>query len=99
MEICRILFSLDANILLYILGYCCGVEASEDSSLNVSSSGVVGVNDLLIVGPGVLGRIIAKMWQQVITYSTLYHFFSLNNIGQYRSVIFLSWYCFSYTFS
>jgi hypothetical protein len=37
----------------------------------VSSSGAVGVNDLLIVGPGVLGRIIAKMWQQVITYSTL----------------------------
>jgi hypothetical protein len=40
------------------------IETSKDSSLNVSSSSVVGVNDLLIVGPGVLGRIIAKMWHQ-----------------------------------
>jgi len=26
----------------------------------------VGHNDLLIVGPGVLGRIVAEMWKQVI---------------------------------
>ncbi|KAJ4749983.1 NAD(P)-binding Rossmann-fold superfamily protein [Rhynchospora pubera] len=40
------------------------IETSSDSGLNATSSSAVGMNDLLIVGPGVLGRIIAKMWQQ-----------------------------------
>lgn len=30
------------------------------------SSGLVGQNDLLIVGPGVLGRIVAEQWRKVI---------------------------------
>lgn len=33
--------------------------------LGVSSSGFVGENDLLIVGPGVLGRMVAEKWQEV----------------------------------
>ncbi|KAJ4749987.1 NAD(P)-binding Rossmann-fold superfamily protein [Rhynchospora pubera] len=40
------------------------IETSSGSSLNATSSSAVGMNDLLIVGPGVLGRIIAKLWQQ-----------------------------------
>ena len=31
----------------------------------MSTSESVGQNDLLIVGPGVLGRIVAEKWQQV----------------------------------
>jgi hypothetical protein len=31
----------------------------------VSTSESVGQNDLLIVGPGALGRIVAEKWQQV----------------------------------
>ena len=36
--------------------------------------GGVGQYDLLIVGPGVLGRIVAERWQQV-NYCFLYPFF------------------------
>ncbi|PIA61658.1 hypothetical protein AQUCO_00300885v1 [Aquilegia coerulea] len=32
--------------------------------LDVSSTGLVGQDDLLIVGPGVLGRIVAQQWKQ-----------------------------------
>ncbi|XP_058082596.1 uncharacterized protein LOC131230691 [Magnolia sinica] len=35
-----------------------------NEGLAVSSSGQVGQNDLLIVGPGVLGRIVAEIWRQ-----------------------------------
>ncbi|KAF8394514.1 hypothetical protein HHK36_020724 [Tetracentron sinense] len=35
-----------------------------NEGLEVSSSGLVGENDLLIVGPGVLGRMVAEQWQQ-----------------------------------
>lgn len=31
-----------------------------------ASSGGVGENDLLIVGPGVLGRLVAEQWRQVL---------------------------------
>ena len=34
-----------------------------------STSGFVGADDLLIVGPGVLGRLIAQKWRQVLLYS------------------------------
>lgn len=40
----------------------------------VSASEGVGQYDLLIVGPGVLGRIVAERWQQV-NYCFLYPFF------------------------
>ncbi|CAK9145520.1 unnamed protein product [Ilex paraguariensis] len=32
--------------------------------LYASSSGLIGANDLLIVGPGVLGRIVAEKWRE-----------------------------------
>ncbi|XP_043720692.1 uncharacterized protein LOC122668163 isoform X2 [Telopea speciosissima] len=35
-----------------------------NEGLDVSSAGLVGENDLLIVGPGVLGRLVAKQWQK-----------------------------------
>ncbi|WVZ71151.1 hypothetical protein U9M48_019771 [Paspalum notatum var. saurae] len=37
---------------------------SHDKGSEVSGSNVVGQNDLLIVGPGVLGRIVAEKWQK-----------------------------------
>lgn len=41
-------------------------EGAPDNKLEASSTGAVGANDLLIVGPGVLGRIIAEKWREVI---------------------------------
>ncbi|XP_077240538.1 uncharacterized protein LOC143881383 [Tasmannia lanceolata] len=35
-----------------------------NEDLEVSSSGLVGANDLLIVGPGVLGRMVAEKWRE-----------------------------------
>uniref|UniRef100_A0A5B7AXH1 NAD(P)-binding domain-containing protein n=1 Tax=Davidia involucrata TaxID=16924 RepID=A0A5B7AXH1_DAVIN len=35
-----------------------------NEDLEVSSSGLVGANDLLIVGPGVLGRLVAEKWRE-----------------------------------
>ncbi|KAF2311003.1 hypothetical protein GH714_019000 [Hevea brasiliensis] len=35
-----------------------------NDKLGAASSGLVGENDLLIVGPGVLGRLVAKKWRQ-----------------------------------
>ncbi|KAJ9154450.1 hypothetical protein P3X46_027781 [Hevea brasiliensis] len=35
-----------------------------NEELGAASSGLVGENDLLIVGPGVLGRLVAKKWRQ-----------------------------------
>lgn len=34
--------------------------------MKAGSSGLVGENDLLIVGPGVLGRIVAEKWREVV---------------------------------
>lgn len=42
-------------------------EGAPNNELEASSAGTVGANDLLIVGPGVLGRIIAEEWRKVIT--------------------------------
>lgn len=36
-----------------------------NEELKGESSGLVGENDLLIVGPGVLGRLVADKWRQV----------------------------------
>lgn len=38
---------------------------SHDKGFDISDPNVVGQNDLLIVGPGVLGRIIAEKWKKV----------------------------------
>ena len=38
-------------------------EAVEAKAM--ASSGMVGENDLLIVGPGVLGRLVAEKWREV----------------------------------
>ncbi|KAG8370046.1 hypothetical protein BUALT_Bualt14G0076900 [Buddleja alternifolia] len=35
-----------------------------NNELEASSTGAVGANDLLIVGPGVLGRIVAEKWRE-----------------------------------
>ncbi|XP_059648939.1 uncharacterized protein LOC132294922 isoform X2 [Cornus florida] len=39
------------------------VDATNDE-LEASSSGMVGANDLMIVGPGVLGRLVAEKWRE-----------------------------------
>ncbi|GJN41416.1 hypothetical protein PR202_gn00788 [Eleusine coracana subsp. coracana] len=38
---------------------------SHDKGSEMSGTNIVGHNDLLIVGPGVLGRIVAEKWQKV----------------------------------
>ncbi|XP_020113814.1 uncharacterized protein LOC109727979 isoform X2 [Ananas comosus] len=40
------------------------VETSYESGMKLSCFDIVGENDLLIVGPGVLGRMVAEKWQQ-----------------------------------
>lgn len=42
------------------------IEGATNEELEASSSGLVGENDLLIVGPGVLGRLVAEKWREVI---------------------------------
>ncbi|KAF3456138.1 hypothetical protein FNV43_RR00788 [Rhamnella rubrinervis] len=37
---------------------------ARNEELEASSSGLVGENDLLIVGPGVLGRLVAQKWRE-----------------------------------
>lgn len=39
---------------------------ADEEQLESSHTGSVGNEDLLIIGPGVLGRIIAEKWKQVI---------------------------------
>lgn len=41
-------------------------EGAPNEELKGASSGLVGENDLLIVGPGVLGRLVAEKWRQVL---------------------------------
>ncbi|KAL1543134.1 hypothetical protein AAHA92_20146 [Salvia divinorum] len=43
-----------------------------NNKLEASSTGAVGANDLLIVGPGVLGRIIAEKWREEHPSSQIY---------------------------
>ncbi|CAN1238849.1 hypothetical protein LINGRAPRIM_LOCUS2198 [Linum grandiflorum] len=40
------------------------IVAKEDQGMETQSSGLVGKNDLLIVGPGVLGRLVADKWRE-----------------------------------
>ncbi|KAJ9181967.1 hypothetical protein P3X46_006009 [Hevea brasiliensis] len=40
------------------------VIGAPNEELEAASSGLVGENDLLIVGPGVLGRLVAEKWRQ-----------------------------------
>lgn len=40
-------------------------EGSASEDLETSFFGLVGANDLLIVGPGVLGRLVAEKWREV----------------------------------
>ncbi|XP_020552757.1 uncharacterized protein LOC105171432 isoform X2 [Sesamum indicum] len=42
-----------------------------DNKLEASSAGTVGATDLLIVGPGVLGRIVAEKWREVFLYKSV----------------------------
>lgn len=49
-----------------------GAEVAEEAS----SSGLVGDSDLLIVGPGVLGRLVAEKWRKVQFLEMNYHPFS-----------------------
>ncbi|KAI3459304.1 hypothetical protein Pfo_015967 [Paulownia fortunei] len=43
-----------------------------NDELEASSTGVIGANDLLIVGPGVLGRIVAEKWRKEHPGSQIY---------------------------
>lgn len=36
-----------------------------DEKKGAGFSGIVGADDLLIVGPGVLGRLVAEKWREV----------------------------------
>ncbi|KAJ8493270.1 hypothetical protein OPV22_014991 [Ensete ventricosum] len=40
------------------------VEILNDAGQKVTSPGIIGQNDLLIVGPGVLGRMVAEKWRK-----------------------------------
>ena len=44
-----------------------GVSGDDAAVSSLSPEGI-GNNDLHIVGPGVLGRIVAEMWKQVATH-------------------------------
>uniref|UniRef100_J3KZW4 Uncharacterized protein n=1 Tax=Oryza brachyantha TaxID=4533 RepID=J3KZW4_ORYBR len=37
---------------------------SDDTGVKMAATDIVGQNDLLIVGPGVLGRLVAEKWQE-----------------------------------
>nr|XP_015892707.2 uncharacterized protein LOC107426913 [Ziziphus jujuba var. spinosa] len=45
---------------------------AKNEELEASSSGLVGENDLLIVGPGVLGRLVAQKWREEHPGSQIY---------------------------
>lgn len=40
-------------------------EGSANEAVDASSPGSIGANDLLIVGPGVLGKLVAEKWREV----------------------------------
>lgn len=42
------------------------IFSNNAGELNSVYTDVVGEHDLMIVGPGVLGRIVAEKWQQVL---------------------------------
>lgn len=62
---CKGVLDDGANLL------CLMSEGAPNNELEASSAGAVGANDLLIVGPGVLGRIIAEKWREVFFHQVL----------------------------
>ena len=62
---------------------------SHDKGSEVSGADVVGQNDLLIVGPGVLGRSVAEKWQKV--------FLATVNILMYLSITYMENHANGYT--
>ena len=44
-------------------------EGAPTEAFDPSPSLAIGQHDLLIVGPGILGRLVAHNWRQVPTYS------------------------------
>ena len=55
-------------------------EGETSDGLKVQSHVSIGANDLLIVGPGVLGRLVAEKWREVhflCYFSLLHHCFGL----------------------
>jgi hypothetical protein len=57
---------LECNFLPYWpFDWLCA-EGAANEELEAASSGLVGENDLLIVGPGVLGRLVAEKWREVL---------------------------------
>lgn len=40
-------------------------EGAANEAVDASSPGSIGANDLLIVGPGVLGKLVAEKWREV----------------------------------
>lgn len=51
---------------------CFVCEDAPNNELESSSAGKIGASDLLIVGPGVLGRIIAEEWRKVFQHQILF---------------------------
>ena len=49
------------------------LKGSLNEATGTSKSGVVGQNDLLIVGPGVLGRLVAQQWREVQLKASIGH--------------------------
>lgn len=49
-----------------VMFYLCEGETSD--GLKVQSHVSIGANDLLIVGAGVLGRLVAEKWREVYTF-------------------------------
>lgn len=50
---------------LFICFLCPSLEGETSDDLKVQSHVSIGSTDLLIVGPGVLGRLVAEQWRQV----------------------------------
>lgn len=63
-------FSMDAPLSPKVKA--CSTIGAPNNELKDSSAGAVGANDLLIVGPGVLGRIIAEEWRKENPGSQIY---------------------------
>ncbi|RZR90429.1 hypothetical protein BHM03_00018296 [Ensete ventricosum] len=58
---------LDMINVSWLIQYCSTFMVPEilnDAGQKVTSPGIIGQNDLLIVGPGVLGRMVAEKWRK-----------------------------------
>ncbi|KAI3690398.1 hypothetical protein L2E82_48422 [Cichorium intybus] len=58
----ELLYASFSSLVLYPITVKFSGATNEE--LDSSSSTIVGANDLLIVGPGVLGRLVAEKWRQ-----------------------------------